>query len=154
MASRTTLRSALLGGAAGAASGLLVLGLVGRLAMSVTALLAGQALRWSLGGTVDVLLFGLLLGAAAGLAYGALRARLPRPSLLAGAAWGALLFLLLLAVPPPAARSAFGGVSQVGVPAVLALFAAVFLLWGLALEALLRRGAQLMTATQPSLPTT
>jgi hypothetical protein len=147
------LRSALFGAAAGAASGLLVLGLVGRLAMSAAALLAGHALRWSLGGTIDVLLFGLLMGAGAGLPYGLIRWRLPRASPWTGLAWGAVALLVLLAVPPPAARSAFGGIRHVGLPAVLALFGAVFLLWGLLLEALLRR-AQLINATRPTLPTT
>jgi hypothetical protein len=107
--------------------------------MSLTALLAGHALRFSLGGTLEVVLFGMLVGAAAGVPYGAIRARLSRPSLLTGIGWGLVLFLLLLAVPPPAALSAFGGVSHVGLPIVLALFAAVFLAWGAALEALLRR---------------
>jgi hypothetical protein len=139
MVNSPTLRSALLGVAAGALGGLLVLGLVGRAVMSVTAVLAGHALRFSLGGTADVLLFGLLVGAAAGVPYGAIRPRLPRPSRLTGMGWGLALFLLLAAVPPPAALSAFGGVSHVGLPVVLALFAAVFLAWGLVLEALLRR---------------
>jgi len=150
------LRSTLAGAAAGALSGLLVLGLAGRLAMSATALVAGLRLRWSFGGTVEVVVFGLLVGAAAGVPYGAARGRLPRASPLTGMAWGALVFGLLLLVPPPAALSAFAGVRHVGFPTVLALFGAVFLAYGLLLAWLLRRAgaAQLMSATRPTFPTT
>jgi hypothetical protein len=107
--------------------------------MSATALAAGLRLHWSVGGTVEVLVFGLLVGAAAGIPYGAIRRRFKRPALVAGAVWGALVFLMLVAVPPPAALSAFGGVSHVGLPVVLALFGAVFLGYGVLLEWLLRR---------------
>jgi hypothetical protein len=122
--------------AAGALSGLLALGLAGRLAMSVLAVMAGNPVRWSLGGTLDVLAFAALVGAPAGAVYGLLRDLGP-PRWWRGAAYGLALFALFVLVPPPAARSAFSGVRALWLP-VLALFGAAFTAYGATLEWLLR----------------
>jgi hypothetical protein len=122
---------------AGAASGLVLLGAAGRMAMSGLALLAGQPLRWSLGGTLEVVAFGGLLGAPLGALYALLRRRAGRPSLVLGAAYGLLALAACVAVPPPAARSAFTGSGSPWLP-VLALFGLVFAGYGVLLERLLR----------------
>ncbi|HEY7411593.1 MAG TPA: hypothetical protein VII13_12655 [Vicinamibacteria bacterium] len=135
---RSGLRRLLRGGLAGALAGALVLGLGGRAVMRAIALRAGAATGFSLGGTLDVVAFGLLTGVAAGAAWGWLRPRVHLPPVARGAALGALVFALLVALPPPAARGAFAGFTG-HAALVLGLFAAVFVAFGLAVEALLGR---------------
>lgn len=70
-------KSAIVGFLAGVLCGLLMLGLGGRLAMSVIALdLRGQV-EWDFGGTLQVVLLGWALGPPAGVAYAAIEHRLP-----------------------------------------------------------------------------
>ncbi len=116
---------------AGLAGGL-VLGVGGRLAMRLVALGAGLSPGFSWGGTGEVLATGLFIGVPAALAFVGLRRFIPGPAVWRGAAFGALLFLALVVVPPPAARSAAG---SVGRPLLtLGLFGPLFLLYGVVVE--------------------
>jgi predicted permease len=105
--------------------------------MTAIALAAGLAPGFSLGGTGAVLATGLLIGTPAGLVYIVVRKYLPLPGAWKGAAFGALVFLALVLLPPPAARSAVASVGQLTL--TLLLFGALFIAFGVAVEFLVRR---------------
>ena len=80
----------------GAAVGLIVLGVGGRLAMRAIALANRAPLGFSLGGTVTVVLLGVASGVGGGLLYALLYRLVPRPRLVRSALFGAALVLLTL----------------------------------------------------------
>jgi hypothetical protein len=118
---------------AGAVAGL-VTGIGARIVMRVVALVTHQAPTFT---PATVLLLGelLFLGIAPGIPYVAVRRFIPGPGLVKGLAFGAILFLLI-GVPlsqrlPPDERTDL----TLGPPFLLTgLFAALFLLYGIALE--------------------
>lgn len=122
----------------GIASGAVVLGVGGRLAMRLVALMASTPTGFTMGGTLEVIGTGTLMGAASGPLYVFLRQVVPSPRLVKGAAFGALLFVCLVALPPPAARSAVSGIGHPLTP-ILFLFGALFVGYGLALAAVVER---------------
>lgn len=121
---------------AGALSGVAVLGILGRAVMRIVALRVGAEPGFSVGGTLEVLATGLLLGAASGPLYALSRRFLPGPADLRGLAFGGALFSLLLLFPPPAARSAVRGLEEL-LPFLVMMFGILFLVYGVALERLL-----------------
>jgi hypothetical protein len=119
-----------------AASAGAVLGVAARVAMRLVALQAGIPSEFSLGGSIEIVLFGAILGAPVALAFWACRRywRLPAGS-------GVLLTLGLFAIlalwPTPAARGALAATNDA--PAVTAvIFGAAFVVYGVALEMLWR----------------
>lgn len=115
-------RQALVAFAAGLSAGLVVLGIGGRLAMSLIALALGLKLHWSWGGSAQVILLGAALGPAGGLLLAAVRDRLPGPTLIQGlifggvfgGIWTAVYFLrpagpFELSVAPVLGSVSFGG---------------------------------------------
>jgi hypothetical protein len=124
--------------AAGAVAGT-VLGVLGRLAMAALAVVGGGAPRFSLGGSFEVVAFGLLVGVPAAAVFALWLRFAPGRDLLKGLAFGLALFALLLLLPPPAARSAAAGAPAVVLRTAVALFAAVFAAYGLLLGWLTRR---------------
>lgn len=134
---KTWLGVTLRGLLAGALAGLVVLGLLGRAAMAVVGHLAAGRWSWTVGGTLEVLAMGLLLGAPAGVVFAFLERAWPGGGTGRGALLGLAFFGLLLVVPPPAARAAATSVPSVLVASLL-LLALVFALFGLAVEWLLR----------------
>lgn len=121
---------------AGLAGGL-VLGVGGRVAMRLIALGAGLEPGFSWGGTGEVVATGLLIGVPAAIAFVALRRFIPGPGIWRGAAFGALLFLALVAVPLPAAELASESVGRLLL--TVGLFGPLFLLYGVVIELVLRR---------------
>ncbi len=119
-----------------AASAGVVLGVAARIAMRLIALQAGVSSGFSLGGSVEVVLLGAVLGTPVALAFWACRLywRLP--------AWsGVLLALGLFAIlalwPTPAARGALAATTDAPVVTAV-IFAAAFLAYGVVLELLWR----------------
>lgn len=108
-----------------------LLGVGGRVVMRLIALGAGVPPGFSLGGTVEVIATGVLIGAPAALLWLAVR-RWLGGRLWRGAAYGALVLAALTLVPPPAARSAFSGVGDLGL--TLGLFGPLFVLFGAAVD--------------------
>lgn len=86
--SRWVGRPVVAGFLAGLVCGFLVLGLGGRLAMSVIAFSLRGRMQWDLVGTLQVVMLGAALGAPAGLAYSALETRLPGGWLMKGGLFG------------------------------------------------------------------
>lgn len=119
--------------AVGALAAGLVLGVMSRLAMRFVALESGLAGGFSAGGSLEVVLFGALVGAPVALMFALLRPHMAwkRPWL--GVATGLSLFAALAAFQPPAARSALDGTPDTPGATALA-FAVVFLLWGAGLD--------------------
>lgn len=126
------------GALAGGVAGLLILGIGGRLVMSLIAWRAAIPVGYSVGGTLEVIITGVLFGLGGGLIYGTLAAvwRLDRRSI--GAVFGLLYFAGLALYPPPAARSAASGVPQQR-PLVLFAFGALFVAYGVSVAAMMRR---------------
>jgi hypothetical protein len=110
----------------------IVLGVTSRIAMRLVALQAEVGPEFSLGGSIEVVLFGVLVGAPAALAFWACRNRFALP------AWSAILAALLVFAglvvwQPPAAQRALLGTPDAPI-ATVAVFAAAFVLYGIALE--------------------
>jgi hypothetical protein len=115
-----------------ALSGLL-LGVAARLTMRFVALESGVATGSSLGGTVEVIVYGALIGVPLALLFQIVRPRLGMRRPLAGALFGLAVFMLFAAFPPEPARSAMADTPDT--PAATALaFAVLFVAWGVALE--------------------
>jgi hypothetical protein len=83
---------------AGLLHGVLILGVGGRLAMSVIGATAGAHPNWSLGGTLQVVILGAAIGPPAGIAYAAIRQWLPGPAPARGLMFGALNATVWVAV--------------------------------------------------------
>jgi hypothetical protein len=114
----------------------LTLGVAARIAMRVVALQAEVVPAFSWGGTVEIVVFGALVGAPIALLFWACRARLHLPPW-SSVAVGLLVFGALVVWPPPSARSALRGTPDA--PSLTALaFAGVFVVYGVALEVLWR----------------
>lgn len=114
----------------------LVLGAAGRVVMRIIALAVGIRPGFSIGGTTEVILMGVIIGAPAGVLYGVVRRFVPGGYRRAGL-FGVLTFAALALWTPPAARSAM---AAAGNPVGLAvgLFGALFVGYGLLVETLLR----------------
>jgi hypothetical protein len=118
----------------------ILLGVGGRLAMWVLALIALGSSGFSFGGTLEVIVSGLLFGVPAALVYALLRKKIGTPALWKGACFGLLFFVLLVIFPPPAAVSASSGLRHV-LHITLILFGVLFAAYGIILEGLLKRNA-------------
>jgi hypothetical protein len=122
--------------------GAVILGVGGRIVMSVIALMGHVTPTWSLGGTLNVIAFGAIVGAVSGLAYAAVRQYLPGPRVVKGLLAGLLLFGAMLLLRPSSARTAMSGFTTLTVP-ILLMFGVIELVYGVALaivvEALIGR---------------
>jgi hypothetical protein len=115
----------------------LFLGIGARVVMRFVALEAGMSYGASLGGAIEVVAFGTMVGAPAAWVFFVLRRRIPLARPWAGLAYGLLLLGLLAAVPPRAARAALADTPDT--PAATAVaFALLFVGWGLLLEYVIR----------------
>ena len=131
------LRTLGVAGAAGAVTGALVLGALGRVAMRALAVLRGMEPGYSIGGTLDVMIVGLVYGAIGGLLLGALgRPRAGR--VIPGAVMGVLLFLFAF-FTSAAARSAASGMGHGFLRHTFGVAALLFLAWGVLTALVIRR---------------
>lgn len=134
---RSSVDQVLAGLAAGTLLGALVLGVGGRLAMTAIQVSHGFPSEWSWGGTWQVVIPGLALGPAAGLAYAVMRPILPGSvvargmlfGIAHGGFWVAVYFLRPAGPVELSASPRLGG----------ALFAGLLLGFGVALAALEQR---------------
>ena len=111
----------------------LLLGVASRVVMRVIGLLSGGVEGFSWGGTIEIVLFGILIGAPIALFFLALRSHLDWRRPWAGVALGVALFAATALNPPPSAASAMAGTADPPL-ATAALFAALWLGFGLLLE--------------------
>lgn len=110
------------------------LGVAARLAMRLIAWQAGVNPEFSFGGSVEVILFGVVVGTPVALVVWLCRhlVALPRWT---GVFAGLLLFAVLSAWPPSAARSALEGTPDAPM-ATGVVFAAAFAVYGIVLDAM------------------
>jgi hypothetical protein len=112
------------------------LGIAARIAMRIVALQADAPPAFSLGGSVEIVLFGAMLGAPVALVFWMCRRRWRLPSG-SGVVLALGLFAILAARPSPAARGALAATDDA--PFVTAMiFGAAFAAYGLVLELLWR----------------
>jgi hypothetical protein len=152
------LRGVGIGLLSGIAAGFVAGGIGSRLAMKVVALVAGPSAQGRItenGNTIGVfsrdtvflLLFGALLGGVAGVLYMALRPWLPGAARWRGLAFGGVLLATFGTVIIEGDNFDF---SRFGVPVLnVALFAALFLLFGVLVAPLADRADQLLPALPP-----
>jgi hypothetical protein len=120
-----------------AACGVL-LGIAVRLVMRFVAMESGLDGAFSVGGSLEVVAFGALIGAPVAWLFFVLRPRVNLRIPLAGVLCGLGVFLLFSLILPPAARSALANTPDT--PAATALaFAVLFVVWGWILEYVGRR---------------
>jgi len=109
------------------------LGACARIAMRFVALESGGEGGFSLGGSLEVVAFGALIGIPIAIGFGWIRARVRMPPPWFGLATGILIFAVLATFPPPSARSALFDTPDT--PLFTALtFAALFAAFGVVLE--------------------
>lgn len=139
----------LLGTLAGLLAGFVVLGFGGRLVMTAIGLILGARPDWSLAGSLQVIVLGAALGPPSGLLYGLVRCRLPHPSHGTGLLFGALFGSAIVAVYflRPAGPVELQAAPRVGA----LLFGGLLLLFGVSLEATLRRLEHAGSHFQPGL---
>ena len=126
------LKKALLGLLSGLIIGAVILGIGGRIVMSVIALLGDVTPTWSLDGSIDVIVFGTLAGALIGVIYALAASHLPGSPPVKGLLTGLLLIGGMALLPPPSAQSAMAGFDNLDLP-VLLLFGVVCVAFGAAL---------------------
>jgi hypothetical protein len=110
-----------------------LLGVAARMTMRFVALEAGVSASFSLGGSLEVVAFGAIIGTPVALLFFAVRARVESWSPWLGLLCGLSLFGALSAIPPPPARSALEATPDTPVATVLA-FGVLFVVWGVGLE--------------------
>jgi hypothetical protein len=113
------------------------LGVAGRGVMVLIALAAGHPLRWSWGGSLEIVAFGALLAAVAVAAWMLLRHLVPVLRRGRGLLFGMILFGIFAVLPPPSAQSAVAGIGQRTLS--LALFGALLVVFGVLVETFLVR---------------
>ncbi|MFO7634347.1 MAG: hypothetical protein R6W76_17490 [Caldilinea sp.] len=125
------------GALAGAVCGALMLGGGSRAAMRVVALVLGQPPAFTLAGTFGILLMGVIAGALFGFVFAPLARGIALGQPWRGASYGALLTLIFVA--PLFLFNPDGELALLPAWAGIALFGALPILYGMALDAFLRR---------------
>lgn len=121
----------------GAVVGALIIGIGGRLAMRVIALMAGRQGGFSWGGTFDVITLGLLIGLFSGVVYGFVEKKGFSNYVLNGCLYGTLLFVVLLILPIDG-KGAAKGFPEMQTEIYL-IFALLLIIYGIGLASLFRR---------------
>ena len=115
-----------------------LLGVAARFTMRLVALVSGVPVSFSVGGSIEVIVLGALLGTPLALGYLLLRRRTHRTHAWHGLGFGLAAFGMFALFPMPSAESALA--STPDSPAVTAVaFALLLGLWGIGLELLGRR---------------
>jgi hypothetical protein len=133
----TNAKIVFIGLASGLLTGVVILGVGGRIAMRVVALLARAEPGFSFGGTLEVLSFASLVGLASGPVFATMGKRSPGSELLKGAVFGALVFFVVVLLPGEAKNAAFAFPELF--PVTIAMFAALFIAFGIALAKVCER---------------
>ncbi|MGI9551192.1 MAG: hypothetical protein ACR2MT_08340 [Aurantibacter sp.] len=132
----------------GLVAGMLIIGMGGRLAMRIIALLGGQQGGFSWGGTLDVVAFGLITGAISGVIYGMIEKYGFSTKLLNGGLYGILLFVALLVLPieGKGAAKAFPDLQL----SIYLIFGVTLIVYGIILAYAYKRCLRLVTKSNPN----
>lgn len=120
-------------------SGTALLGIGGRVAMRVLALVAGRSTNFGLTATAGIVLIGTLLGLIGGAVFALGAGRLPGPAVAKGALFGTLFLAVLIPLQPAAVQEeidAFRG----HLPFAAFCFWLIFAAYGIALATFTARG--------------
>jgi uncharacterized membrane protein len=122
---------------AGILSSFVFLCLGGRLTMRVLAILAQQEPRFTIEGTIAILVFSTSIGIVGGILLPLVQKDLPGSPNTKGSAWGLLLFIVLIPMLPPTITDEVMGAQQF-LPLAIVLFGLLFLGFGATMEFLRR----------------
>ncbi len=111
----------------------IVLGVAGRLLMRLIALEAGLPPGYSTGGSLEVVAFGVLLGAPVAIVFWLVRSRISLLRPFAGLTLGTAMTIVLTLLPPPSAQSALAGTNDTPLITLFG-FLVLFTAWGAGLE--------------------
>jgi hypothetical protein len=113
----------------GLIAGFTVLGIGGRMAMRLVSIAEGKPARFTIGGTVFVLLAFSVIGIILSVPFATLQKYLPSSNLRKGATFGLLLMLVIVWAPPLLAND---GADELNLASIVArtLFSALFLAYG------------------------
>ena len=149
MVTVAAVRQAGIGLLAGVIVGFPILGIGGRIAMSIVAVARGQQPDFSVSGTLGVFVVLTLLAAPAGLLFVALKRHMPGTGLWKGLSFGVLFFLIIAAMT--FLRRA--GMGELAGDAVIGgtLFGALIVLYGIAVATVEERIDRYMPAPRRNL---
>jgi hypothetical protein len=133
-----TLRQMLFGLIAGIVSGVLFLGIGGRLAMRVLAVLAKKRLEFSVEGTMGILFISVVLGMIGGMLFSVLGRYLPGTKAANGGGFGLLVYIVLIPLMPVEIQREALALGD-WLPFSIVIFGLLFLCFGMFL-AILRSG--------------
>jgi hypothetical protein len=120
---------------AGILSSFLFLGIGGRIAMRVLAILAEQEPRFTVEGTIAILIFSTTIGIVGGALFPVVGNYLPSPATARGGAWGLILFIVLIPMLPADIHQEALEFEHF-LPLTITLFGLLFLAFGVVLELL------------------
>lgn len=145
------IRRIALGALAGAALGAILLGFGGRIVMRMLAITIAREPAFSLGGTIEVVAYGAIVGTISGAAFALFRPVLPRRWWAQGVILAALSCAgTIAALPTHIADTARPFADRM--PLVLALFGLCFLTFGLATARVSSRGSSQAPEAVPAAP--
>ena len=144
-------RNLVIGAILGAALGALILGLGGRIVMRILAVTIAREPTFSIGGSLEVIAYGAIVGLVSGGAFALAQAILPERRWVGGLLLAAFAYAGTIAtLPAHIADTATPFADRM--PAVLLLFGLCFLLFGLATAYLSSRGSSLKQAAAQAAP--
>jgi hypothetical protein len=121
--------------------------------MRIVAIAEGSPTEFSIGGTIFILLTGLVFGLLLGLLFAAVRRWLPGSGIGKGVAFGSILALLmLLPIVALGAGDLDRGPADIPVLIGVGLFSALFVLHGAVMGAITHRRQPLPVKSEPSSP--
>lgn len=139
------------GALAGAALGALFLGLGGRIVMRILAIIIAREPTFSIGGSLEIIAYGALVGMVSGAVFALARPILPEQWPLGGLLLAAIAYpVTILTLPAHIADTARPFAAMM--PTVLALFGFCFLLFGAGLARLSCRASSPAPADDPAAP--
>ena len=122
----------------GLIAGFAVLGIGGRIAMRLVAIAEGKAGKFTIGGTLGVLVVFSIIGVILSVPFATLQGYLPSSNLRKGATFGLLLMLVIVWVPPLLANDGADWLSLTSIVG-RTLFSALFLGYGLTVASVSER---------------
>ena len=108
---------------AGFIAGIGVLGIGGRVAMRIMAIVAHRETHFGLGATLGIILIGGILGTLASIPFAASRRWLPRSALAAGLTYGTVMFFVLIPSMPASIREEIDALRGFLIPAGILFWA-------------------------------
>ena len=130
---RQLIRKLVVGLLAATTSGILCIGLGGRIAMHIIGRLADKLEGFSFAGSMDVVLFGALIGAPAGIVFVLLWNRMGAWKFLRGLTAGFLTYAVTIVAIPSRFTELAMAFDQLLIPVIM-IFGACFLFFGIVVE--------------------